>query len=77
MNCFHGVYEHGGRAGAGEGGGDLAAHDAGLPQAAGDNLARGPMDDVDGLTEFGAQPPAADPILDKALERFTDKKAAA
>ena len=29
------------------------------------------------VTEFGALPPAADPILDKAIERFTDKKAAA
>ena len=29
------------------------------------------------VTEFGAQPPAADPVLDKAIERFTDKKAAA
>jgi carboxyl-terminal processing protease len=33
---------------------------------------------VDGpeVTEFGAQPPAADPILDKAIERFSEKKAA-
>ncbi len=28
------------------------------------------------VTEFGAPPPAGDPILDKALERFSDKKAA-
>jgi carboxyl-terminal processing protease len=27
-------------------------------------------------TEFGAQPPAVDPILDKAIERFSEKKAA-
>src|SRR5262245_58693873 len=27
-------------------------------------------------TEFGAQPPPADPILDKAIERFSEKKAA-
>ena len=28
------------------------------------------------VTEFGAQPPAGDPVLDKALERFNGKKAA-
>lgn len=28
------------------------------------------------VTEFGAQPPAGDPILDKALERLAEKKAA-
>lgn len=33
------------------------------------------VDEPDVL-EFGAQPPAIDPILDKALERFADKKAA-
>jgi carboxyl-terminal processing protease len=34
-----------------------------------------PVDEPD-VAEFGAQPPAADPILDKAIERFSEKKAA-
>jgi carboxyl-terminal processing protease len=34
-----------------------------------------PIDEPD-VTEFGAQPPAIDPILDKAIERFGEKKAA-
>ena len=34
-----------------------------------------PVDEPD-VTEFGAQPPQIDPILDKALERFAEKKAA-
>src|SRR5262245_5343136 len=34
-----------------------------------------PVDEPD-VTEFGAQPPAIDPILDKAIERFAEKKAA-
>src|SRR6185503_5285379 len=34
-----------------------------------------PVDEPD-VTEFGAQPPAIDPILDKAIERFSEKKAA-
>src|SRR5262245_55730203 len=32
--------------------------------------------DAPEATEFGAQPPAGDPALDKAIERLTDKKAA-
>ncbi len=34
-----------------------------------------PVDSPD-VTEFGAQPPPIDPILDKAIERFSEKKAA-
>jgi len=34
-----------------------------------------PVDEPD-VVEFGAPPPAADPILDKAIERFSEKKAA-
>lgn len=34
-----------------------------------------PVDEPD-VAEFGAQPPAGDPILDKAIERLSEKKAA-
>jgi carboxyl-terminal processing protease len=34
-----------------------------------------PIDEPD-VAEFGAPPPSSDPILEKALERLTEKKAA-